>query len=229
MPEPRSTDQETKNRVSAARIIPLDSVTDCSGLKFLPVPSKNPSKEKLPLQLWRKLDKPIVANSVTLPLVPALFEVIGQISRRDCFLTTTGDREFCHLTPEETARISCCIEARPTINSQIQWGRYHAALMKIVEHTGEADVNRRPLFFINKENLLPRIEVSVWKCPSLGHEIEETPMLDKDGNHALPKSLEGVPFDQPFRALFTVCYAPPAVCEWPNGFMYAIMEEIAPV
>ncbi|KAJ3477527.1 hypothetical protein NLI96_g10404 [Meripilus lineatus] len=229
MPELRCTDQETKKRVSAARIIPLDSVTDCSGLKFLPVPSKNPSKEKLPLQLWKKLDKPIVANSVTLPLVPALFEVIGQISRRDCFLTTTGDREFCHFTPEERARrrISCCIEARPTVNSQIQWGRYHTALMKMVEHTGEAGVNRRPLFFINEGTLLPRIEVSV--CPSLGHEIEETPMLDLEGNHTLPKALEDVPFDKPFRALFTVCYAPPPVCEWPNGFMYTIMEEIAPV
>ena len=52
-------------------------------------------------------------------------------------------------------------------------------------------------------------------------------MLDLNGNRSLPQSLEEVPFDQPFRVLFSFCYSPPKATE--EGVVYAELEEIMPV
>lgn len=167
-------DQATNKCISTSRIIPLDSITDCSDLKFYAYPTAGPKKEGTPLQLWRKLEAPLTAQNdhhgpTTLQYIPALFEIIGQISRRDCFLTTSGNREFFHLIPDDRALVSCYIEARPTNKSHIQWGRYHRALMKMVEFTGHPNVNRKGLFLVDAETLLPRIEV--FRSSPLGREV----------------------------------------------------------
>ena len=60
-------------------------------------------------------------------------------------------------------------------------------------------------------------------------QVAQTPMIDMKGNHTLPQILEDVPFDQPVRVLFTLCYAPPEVAESERGLMFAELEELAPV
>lgn len=167
-------DEETNTRISTARIIPLDSVANCSGLEFCPIPTAEPPNEDVPMKLWRKLDEPLVAGNayhdlIAVDHVPALFEIIGQVSRRDCYLTTLGNEKFSHSAPEGRTLISCYIESRPTNKSRIQWGRYHRALMKMIEYTGYPSINRKGLFLIDKETLLPRIEV--YTSSHIGREV----------------------------------------------------------
>ena len=73
------------------------------------------------------------------------------------------------LEASELGLVACWIEARPSLGSRIQWRRYEAALTKLIEHTGEPNLDSRLLSVLSRETDLPRILVSSFATP--GHEV----------------------------------------------------------
>ncbi|KAJ3474042.1 hypothetical protein NLI96_g12681 [Meripilus lineatus] len=125
-----------------ACLLPLDSNIDLSQFSYRPHTSRGES------MLWRQLETPLNVGGIETNELPAVFEIIGQISPDDCCLSAHANRakadsrareDECKYTKKASgtpAPVSCWVQPREGISSRIQWKRYIEALNRLVNHTG---------------------------------------------------------------------------------------------
>lgn len=128
--------------------IPLDTTLNLSRFKYLPE-LDNPGEYKL----FRISEKPLKT------IIPAIFEVISQISIEDCFLSIRTDRAFEGLEDGDVAGVvTCWIERRDGLSSLIQWSRYFTLLRRLADLTGVEEVVTSALF-LDKPGGVPKIHM----------------------------------------------------------------------
>ncbi|GBE88683.1 hypothetical protein SCP_1400880 [Sparassis crispa] len=131
----------------------------------------------------------------------ALFEVIGQIAAKDCYLTKFGDEWLFPEDEESKTAYSCWIEPRcADMVSLIHWRNVARGLDMIVV-AAPAPIETIHTIRADPETDSVKIQVS-WR-PLAGQTVEDTfPLYDSAGNRRVPASEEEVPFGQPVHVLF---------------------------
>ncbi len=77
------------------------------------------------------------------PRVPILFEIIGQVSHEDCFLTTDGYESPESSGQDDERLATCWIETRHDYISRIYWLGIAPAVQEIVNHvSGDVDTSK---------------------------------------------------------------------------------------
>lgn len=146
-------------------ILPLDTAIDPTKYTYLPE-EDSPGQYKL----WRICDEPLrTSASQKVNVIPAIFEVTGEISVEDCFLSTRTDRAFEGLEDGDLPGIATCwMERRDGLGSRIQWQRYLTSLRRLVNLTGVEGIATSALF-LDKPGGVPRIHM--FRCVAHGHEV----------------------------------------------------------
>ncbi|PIL35896.1 hypothetical protein GSI_01556 [Ganoderma sinense ZZ0214-1] len=135
-----------------------------------------------------------------LPKVPILFEVIGQISPYDCFLTADGYQSPESSGQEDERLATCWIEAPHDYISRIYWMGIDPAIQEITGFI-PGDVNTDKL--LGEEDR----EVILQVCyqPPAGQSITSAlPFYNSHGQREVLSSMAEVPFGQPMRIAFAL-------------------------
>ncbi|KAI1781718.1 hypothetical protein LXA43DRAFT_1105466 [Ganoderma leucocontextum] len=136
--------------------------------------------------------------------VPILFEIIGQITHEECFLTADGYEAPESSSQEDERLATCWIETRDDFISHIYWLGIVPAVREIATHIpGDVDTSR----LLAEEN--GEVKLQVCYQPPAGQSIASTlPLYNVHGDREVPASIAEVPFGQPMRVAFALesCY-----------------------
>ncbi|KAI1782217.1 hypothetical protein LXA43DRAFT_906424 [Ganoderma leucocontextum] len=137
--------------------------------------------------------------------VPILFEIIGQISPEECFLTADGYESPESNGQEDEHLATCWIETREDYISQIYWLGIAPAVQEIANQI-LTDVDQSRLLTDEQgEN----VRLQVCYQPPAGQSIASTlPLYNSRGQRQVPSCVAEVPFGRVVRVAFALesCY-----------------------
>ncbi|KAI1782540.1 hypothetical protein LXA43DRAFT_905512 [Ganoderma leucocontextum] len=137
--------------------------------------------------------------------VPILFEIIGQISLEECFLTADGYESPESNGQEDERLATCWIETREDYISRIYWLGIAPAVQEIANQI-PTDVDTSRLL-TDEQGEDVRLQVSYQ--PPAGQSIASTlPLYNSRGERRAPSCIADVPFGRPVRVAFALesCY-----------------------
>ncbi|KAI1788924.1 hypothetical protein LXA43DRAFT_893833 [Ganoderma leucocontextum] len=137
--------------------------------------------------------------------VPILFEIIGQISPEECFLTADGYESPESNGQDDQRLATCWIETREDYISQIYWLGIAPAVQEIANQI-PTDVDTSRLLTDEQGE---DVRLQVMYQPPAGQSIASTlPLYNSRGEHRVPSHIAEVPFGRPVRVAFTFesCY-----------------------
>ncbi|EIW61002.1 uncharacterized protein TRAVEDRAFT_46229 [Trametes versicolor FP-101664 SS1] len=159
-----------------------------------------------------------VDDDSEIDVLPVIFTIIGQIAPEECFLTTAGDeREDRPDHARGGPLASCWMESRADRSSCLEWRQLPSA----IEHVASAAVAGEPLNTSRVLRFAPNdgaVQLRVRFVPNSGELKDTLPVFDNDANtRCAPDSADEIPFNKPFRAMFTLEY----VIEGTEKYLFA--------
>ncbi|KAI1793318.1 hypothetical protein LXA43DRAFT_988141 [Ganoderma leucocontextum] len=196
MPEPLVTLEEA-DATYLGPFYAINALIITPGFTFAPCDRDGSRSRRICCIQHRK-----VATGELLPKRPLLFDIVGQISPDQCFLTARGLSQPSDPADEEPVA-SCWLEPRTHIMSEINWRGVEDSVGKIVQAIpGDVDTSR---LFARDEGGRPKLQV-IWQGYSGETTAATLPMFDAEGYHRVPAAISEVPFGMAMHASFSIEY-----------------------